>query len=184
MVPLTRPAPRSLPCASGSEEPSACCIVASAPEGVYAPVRPGPCSSGHMVLKRAPWGLSVRPLGSEELSLVRQSAPMLQTPSSPLPLLLRRGVACSARGQSSAPPFRRGVGGGLEQARLAMPSLRGGLAVPALGMCPLPRRGVGSRQAPVGLANEEGQAPRCPPFRWASPFRRWASALHRGDSSR
>jgi hypothetical protein len=91
-------------------------------------VRPGPCSSGHMVLKRAPWGLSVRPLGSEELSLVRQSAPMLQTPSSPLPLLLRRGVACSARGQSSAPPFRRGVGcwPGTSAAGYAVPPRRAG----------------------------------------------------------
>lgn len=46
VVPLTRPAPKSLPCASGSEEPSACCIVSSAPEGGSEAVRPGPCRLG------------------------------------------------------------------------------------------------------------------------------------------
>jgi hypothetical protein len=116
------------------------------PRGGFRSGAAGAVSSGHKVLKKAPWGLSVRPLGSEELSLVRQSAPMLQTPSSPLPLLLRGGVACSARGQSSAPPFRRGVGcwPGTSAAGYAVPPRRAGGAGTWHGSAPPKGRGLTS----------------------------------------
>jgi hypothetical protein len=43
-----------------------------------------------------------------------------------------------------------------------------------------PPKGVGLIEAPVGSTCFPGQAPDCPLFRWASPFRRRSSALHRG----
>ena len=147
---------------------------------------------------------AVRPVGApvrlRRATLVLQSARMLQTPSSPLSPLLRRGVGLSGPWSAfSAPPKRGGsvgpgmpplrpseegwVGAGTSAAGDALPPKRAGGAGAQRGSRS-PEGACGSRSAPDGLAGCEGQAPRCPLFRRASPFRRWVSALHRGDSSR
>jgi hypothetical protein len=200
VVPLTRRAPKSLACASGSEEPSACCIVTLTPEGVcrFGAARAVPLVAP--LLRRAPVGPASAPVGLRRAPLVRQSTPMPPNPvESDFASPPKRGgsvgpvVRFSRSSEEawgcragdalrSALPKRGGVGAGTSAAGGVIPPRRAGGAGTCVG--PLPRKGVGSRQAPVGLADCEGQAHRCPLFRRASPFRRWVSALHCGDSSR
>jgi hypothetical protein len=133
--------------------------------------------------QRAPWGLSGRRWDSEELRWYFLSAPMLQTP---VPSV-------------AAPPRRRDFFRAGPVPRSALPKRGGVVAWNKRGWrcrsseegwrcrrlrVSTPPRGRGLKQAPVGLVGRERQAPRCPLFRRASPLRRWASALHRGDSSR